>query len=150
MKKLICLFFIALLSVSFSCNRVKKKAKDTISKSGEAVGHGASEFIKGVSDGVSKSLTIQLKLSDKLNKKGLETGKYFIESEGGTENKLTVYFVFKEKFSDTLNAKAFGEDGLEMGRSKVFVSGKKDEAAYFDFIFDKRTNLDSEGVIEIE
>lgn len=150
MKKLFYFLFIASVSVSFSCNRVKKTAKDTINKGGETVGKGASEFIKGVSDGVGKSLTVKLELSEELKNKGLRTGKYFVASQGGTENKLSVYFIFDGDFADTLKAKAYGEDGLELGRTKLFVNGRSEDAAYFDFVFDKRTNIDSEGVIKIE
>jgi len=38
----------------------------------------------------------------------------------------------------------------EAGRAKIDIAGKADEAGYFDFIFDKRTNIEAKSKIILE
>ena len=42
------------------------------------------------------------------------------------------------------------KNGLETGRAKIDIAGKADEAAYFDFVFDKRTYIEVKSKIILE
>lgn len=143
MKKSI-LFIMILMFVS--CN----KAKETINKSGEVVGKSATEFFGGVAEGVDKSLECELILSDEIKDK-ISTGKFYIESDdsGGKDNKLVVYFIFNEDVNQDITFRITDKKELEYGRSKINVTGKKGEAAYFDVVFDKRTIIESKTKIHI-
>jgi hypothetical protein len=61
-----------------------------------------------------------------------------------------VYVIFTQDFKGSLTAKAYDDNSLEMGRVKIAVEGKKDEAKYVEFHFDKRTNIDSKNMLKIE
>ena len=45
--------------------------------------------------------------------------------------------------------RVINKEGEEYGRIVQEVTGKKDEAKYVDFVFDKRTNIDSKGKLLI-
>ena len=134
-----------------SCSRVKERARETINKSGETVGKTATEFFEGISSGIDKTLECELSLSETLLNKGLKTGKFSIESvAGGNNNQLTVYLIFDKDFNSQVIAKIFDKSGLEAGRAKIDIAGKADEAGYFDFVFDKRTNVEVKSKIILE
>ncbi|MBL4652757.1 MAG: hypothetical protein JKY53_07805 [Flavobacteriales bacterium] len=143
---------LSLLSIlTISCDTVKKKTKDTINKSGEVVGKTATEFFEGISEGVDRTLQCSIELSQNIVSKGLKTGKFSIESDSiGTNNRLTLYLIFDENFNDSLLVKVFDKKGLEIGRTKMNVAGKKGDANYFDFIFDKRTYIEVKSKVTIE
>jgi len=148
-KHIISFFFVLLLLAS--CGRVKEKARETINKSGETVGKTTTEFFEGFSEGIDKTLQCELSLSSSLKEKGLKTGKFNIEnSEGGRNNQLTVYLIFDRDFKYPVTAKAFDKNGLEVGRTKIDIEGKTDEAGYFDFTFDKRTYIEVKSKIVLE
>lgn len=46
--------------------------------------------------------------------------------------------------------KVLDENNQEYGRAQLQVSGQKDGAAYFDFVFDKRTNIDGKSKLIFE
>ena len=149
MKHLILILSAMMLLAS--CGRVKEKAKETINKGGETVGKTATEFFEGVSAGIDKTLECELSLSDTLLNKGLKTGKFSIESvAGGINNQLTVYLIFNKDFNSSVTAKTFDKSGLEAGRVKIDITGKADEAGYFDFVFDKRTKIEVKSKIILE
>jgi len=134
-----------------SCGKVKEKAKETINKSGETVGKTATEFFEGVAEGIDKTLQCELSLSQSLIDKGLKTGKFAIDNaDGGRNNQLTVYLIFDKDFKSPVTAKVFDKNGLEVGRAKIDVEGKANEAGYFDFIFDKRTYIEVKSKIVLE
>ena len=143
---------IVLLSLMIiSCNRIKEGAKHTVNKGGEAVGETATEFFEGVSEGVDKTLECEITLSPALVKRGLSLGKTSIEdSPGGKNNQLILYIIFDHNFNDTLMARVYDKKGLEIGRTRLAVSGKANDAGYFDFIFDKRTYIEVRSKIVIE
>ena len=148
--KYIILFFSTLMLLA-SCGKIKEKAKETINKSGETVGKGATEFFEGVSEGIDKTLQCELSLSSSLVNKGLKTGKFAIENaEEGRNNQLVIYFIFDKDFKSPVTAKAFDKNGLEVGRAKIEIEGKADEAGYFDFIFDKRSYIEVKSKIVLE
>lgn len=144
MKKYVLLLLFGF--VILSC----QKAKETVNKSGEIVGKSATEFIGGVSEGIDKSLECELILSEDLKQKQISTGKFFIEDgQIGKSNKLVVYFIFEEDFSNEVSFKVNDKKGLETGRAKILIEGKKGEASYFDVPFDNRTIIESKSKIYI-
>jgi len=148
----IIIIIALLLSISMlSCGKIKDKTKNTINKSGETIGKSTTEFIEGVGDGINKTLALDIKVSENLISKGLQTGKYLIEtSETGNKNILTLYIIFNQDFDETIFLKAYDKNNLEIGRVNIKISGKKDEAGYYDFVFDERTKLENKGSLVIE
>ena len=136
----------------FSCHSIGEKAKSAINKTGEVVGEGGSEFVKGVSKGVDNSLESQIKISDALAKNGVSFGRCSVSEDTGSEhkNKLVVYLIFDQDFSGDLSARVNDSKGIEYGRARIKTSVKKGEAKYFDFIFDQRTDIESKSTIVIE
>ncbi len=151
-KRNIIILIILAFSVSvLSCNKIKDKTKNSINKSGETIGKTTTEFIEGVGDGINKTLALDIKVSENLISKGLQTGKSLIEtSEAGNKNILTLYIIFNQDFDETVFLKAFDKNNLEIGRVNIKISGKKDEAGYYDFVFDERTKLENKGSLIIE
>ena len=142
---------LLLIITLLGCGRVKEGTKEALNKGGEVVGKAATEIADGVAEGVEKTLRIEIKLSENLTAQGISRGKYDIEdAKGGSDNQLVLYLIFENDFEGELLAKAFDEEGLEMGRARLTVEGKAGEAAYFDFTFDKRTDIETKGVITIE
>ncbi|MBT3302399.1 MAG: hypothetical protein HOD63_05000 [Bacteroidetes bacterium] len=144
--------YIILIFIAFSsCKRVKEKAKNAINESGEIVGKTAGEFGKGISEGVEETFKIDLELSDQLVAKGLESGKISLANDSiGTDNILVVYLISNQDFEQTIHAKVFDQDGLEMGRSQIDVALQTGDAAYYEFVFAKRTNIDRSSKIMLE
>ena len=144
------LLLLCLLAFN-SCDDIKNSTKTTISKGGEAVGKTATEFVAGVSNGIDKTLALNIVLAPELEQKGLETGTYSLgKGTGDNKNILTLYLIFNQSFADTLTVKAYNKEGLEIGRSKLFVKGSAEEAAYFDVPFDPRTDFESKGKVLLE
>jgi hypothetical protein len=144
--------FIALLFILGSCNKVKQKTKETINEGGEVIGKTATEFVEGVSEGVDQTLECTLDVSAKLKEKGISTGKYSIlkDSTGSQKNLLVVYIIFNNDFNNPILAKVFNKEGLETGRKKIDVSGAPGDAKYFDFQFEKRTDIEHRSKITLE
>jgi hypothetical protein len=144
MNKYVLLFSFFLASCS-SCS-----VKDTINQAGDAAGQAAGEFIEGASKGVEKAFDVQLSASKDLTDRGIQLGKCSVRNDSnGTDNLLTIYVIFNEDFNDTLTVRAFDGE-LEMGRAHAAVSGKRKDAAFVDFYFDKRTNIDSKNRLTLE
>lgn len=150
MKKLLTIITLAITIIS--CDRVKEKTKETINKGGEAVGKTATEFIEGVSEGVDNTLQCEITLSQTLQDKGLQTGKFSINNDttGGQNNLLTLYIIFDKDFKNDISIKAFDKNGVEIGRTKMQIEGKTGDAKYYDFLFDKRTYIEAKSKITIE
>lgn len=141
---------LILISLS-SCNRVKDKTKETVNKAGEVVAKTGSEFVDGVSKGVEETFRNEIALSEELQNMGLKTGKILINSSDSAQNNvLTVYMIFDKKMVRDIVVKVFDEHSKEYGRSKLKVSAEEGEAKYFDFVFDKRTHIESKGKIIFE
>ena len=142
---------IIFLLVIGGCNGAKEKAKDAINKAGETVGQSTTEFAKGVSEGVDKSLGSEIELSPLLLSKGIKAGKCIItDSADAHNNILSLYLIFDKDFKQQISVKINDSKGLEYGRLKQEVSGKAGEARFVDFIFDKRTNIESKSKFIIE
>ncbi len=144
-------FFLLLLITLNSCNWFTQKGKETINKSGEIVSKSGSEFIDGVSKGIEKSFENEVILSEDLKKLGLQTGKISItSSEGNSDDILTTYLIFENDFNKKVEIRIFDDKNQEYGRISQDIKGKKGEAKYFDFQFDKRTNIAGKGKITFE
>jgi hypothetical protein len=134
-----------------SCNWFKEKTKQTVNKTGEVVAQTGSEFVDGVSKGVEKSFKNDILISDDLKQKGLSVGKVIINSsDTSTDNILTAYLIFDKDLNQSLVAKIYTDENKEYGRAFKEIKSKKGEAKYFDFVFDKRTNIDGRGKIILE
>jgi len=145
------LFYLFFLLTILSCDRVSKKAKDTINKTGEVVAESGSEFVDGVGKGIEKAFGNEIVLSDSLQAKGLKFGKIEVTSTDSTsDNVLTVYVIFEKSFNSDVMAKVFDRHGAEYGRAKTHLSGGSEEGKYFDFIFDKRTDISGKGKVVFE
>ena len=144
-------FAITCILFAISCSNAKEKAKEAINKAGETVGQSTTEFAKGVSEGVDKSLGSEIQLSAALTDKGLQTGKCIItSSEGSDDNILSLYVIFNKEFKQQVSVKIKDAKGLEYGRLQQEISGKTGEAKFIDFVFDKRTNIESKSKFIIE
>ncbi|MFN9596399.1 MAG: hypothetical protein ACK560_06370 [Bacteroidota bacterium] len=135
-----------------SCGgEVADKAKETLNKGGEVVGETATEVLEGIKEGMDQTLECELAIADDLKKNGVSNGKFEVVSDsiGGSNNVLTAYLIFNQDFSDTLYAKAFDKNQVEIGRAKVLVTVKAGDAGYYDFKFDPRTYIEVKSRIEI-
>lgn len=140
--------FFAVLLLFTSCRSCSKKLGDTV---GESMG----EFGEGVAKGAEKAFDIEVNPSDELKEKGINVGKVLLDSDTaaanrGHDNKLSIYLIFDKDYKDVISVKVTDAKGLEIGRSKDSVDAKKGDAGYYDFHFDKRTNIDSDSKINIE
>ncbi len=143
--------FILLAFAFISCNWAKQKSKETVNKTGEVVGKAGSEFVNGVSKGVEKTFDNKMQVSTALSESGLKPGKVLIRStDSTTDNILTPYFIFDGNINQLVTVKIFSESGQEYGRAVQQITGKKGEARYIDFVFDKRTNIDGRSKITVE
>ena len=147
MKYLFLLLTVTLLS----CNWAKTKAKDTVNEAGQVAGKAGSEFVNGVAKGIEKTFQNEVVLSDDLKMKGVKTGKIIIHGSDSTvDNILSVYFIFDKDFNQGITIKVISNEGQEYGRLTQVVTGRQGEAKYLDFIFDKRTNIDGRGKLQIQ
>jgi hypothetical protein len=135
----------------FSCNCAKDKVRSTVNKTGEVVAQTGAEFAQGVTKGVEKTYQNKVFISDQLKGDGISTGKIIIHgTDTTTDNVVTAYLIFENDFNKDVTIKVFSDAGQEYGRVTQNVTGQKGEAKYFDFIFDKRTNIDSKGKLIFE
>ncbi|MCB9252743.1 MAG: hypothetical protein H6605_09775 [Flavobacteriales bacterium] len=152
MKWLFLVLFAGSSLLITSCTKVKKKTKETLNESGEVVGKTAGEFFEGVTEGVEQTLEAEVSLSDNLLSKGLAKGKCVIgkDDSGSNRNKLTVYLIFNKDLNSPITAIVKDKNGVETGRSKMQINGIAGDASYHDFIFDKRTDIESRSKIELK
>jgi len=133
----------------FSCS--SHSIKEKINKTGDAAGQAIGEFAQGVTTGVKKVIEPKFEINETLKTKGIEFGKMTISSDNDeNKNVLISYVIFNADFTGTLTAKAFDNKNLEMGRVKLEINGKKEDAKYFEFHFDKRTDIKNDSKITIE
>lgn len=147
MKNILLISVSTLIITACSSADIKEK----INKVGDVAGQTAGEFIEGATKGVQKAFDVTITLPKDLKEKGVEFGKATVSSDSvGTDNLLVIYVIFNKDFEGKLTAKVFDELSQEMGRSATTLSGKKDEAKFVEFHFDKRTNIDSKNLLTIE
>ncbi|MCO4291602.1 hypothetical protein NF867_01825 [Solitalea sp. MAHUQ-68] len=151
MKKVVIQNLLVITSILIVTSCSSDKIKEKINKTGDAAGQAIGEFSSGVKTGVEKSIQPKIEISERLKNNGIAFGKTSISGDtSGTDNVLTAYVIFNEKFNGFLIAKAFDSDSLEMGRVKVAVKGEKDDAKYVEFHFDKRTDISNDSRLLIE
>lgn len=144
-------FLVCLFLAACSGNSVKEKTKEAINKTGETVGKGASEFFDGVADGVSDRFKCKVELTPAILEKGLEVGKVRINgSDSGSAHMLSVYFIFNNDVDQDVTIKAFDEENKEYGRINGKISGKKGDARFVDFVFDKSTSIETNSLFKFE
>jgi len=146
-------YFVLIFSIAIfgSCNWAKDKAKQTIHKGGEIVGKAGSEMADGVKDGVEETFKNLVEVSPALSGKGIEVGKIIISgTDSSSDNIVSVYIIFHSKFDGKIMAKAVNKDKTEFGRSTLTITAEANDAKYFDFVFDKRTNLDRSDKVVLE
>ena len=81
----------------------------------------------------------------------LKSGKIIIhETDSTADNVLSAYLIFNKSINKKITVKVFTEDGNEYGRATLNIDGIKDNAKYFDIVFDKRTNIESKGTVTFE
>jgi hypothetical protein len=147
----ILLIAFSLLVLFGACDRVKQTAKDTINKTGETVGNATTEFADGVSEGLDKTYQSILKLSPQLQEQGVRTGKFSVAGTDSSQNNvLTVYLIFAKPFDKEVLVRVLDRNGLEYGRAKLHVAGTPGDAGYYDFVFNKRTQLESKSQFILE
>ena len=116
MKKGFFLMTTAMLLAS--CSFFVDQAKDTVkkvseiseeaankaaTKAGEIVGGSARSFGDGVGEGIDKSGSMALQLSEELANAGVKLGAHTISStDEGNDNKLSIYFIFEKDFQKTV------------------------------------------------
>ena len=149
--RLIALIFAAAVTLP-ACHNVADKTKNALNKTGQAIGEGASEFGKGVANGVENTFDSQVDIADGLKQKGVSYGKFSITqaSSASNKNKLTIYLIFDKDFSGNISAKVFDKEDKEYGRTSVSITAKQGEAKYTDFVFDERTDVESKSKFVLE
>ena len=128
--------FILIVVVAYltSCHGTSKK-----------VGEAGTEIVTSIKEGIDKNLECSIELSPVLQNKGLKTGKFVIN-----DDTLSVYFIFDNDFNQNVIARLTDKDGKEYGRVDQAITGKKAEAKFVDFVFDKRTDIEHKSKIVIE
>ncbi len=143
MYKVLTISILALSIFVFSCDR--------LSNSTEKIGETAGDMVKGVESGIKKARAINVSYTESLSTKGITNGKVFLKNDKeGTDNLLSIYLIFSKRFKGRVSAKAYDNQGLEMGRSFVKIDAQEGDAGFYDFHFDKRTNIDRDGKVVLE
>ncbi len=143
--------FVMLLCsiIFFACSG--KKIKEKVNKVSETAGEVIGEAAKGVSRGVENAFEITIVKKDTISLNALSFGKVILYSDSSAnDNRLSVYIIFNKDFNRNVWLKVFDKAGLELGRSKVLLTGKRDQAIYTDFVFDAKTNIDRDCTIIME
>ena len=139
------------LKLSAVALSVMLSACDRLSTSTEKIGETAGDMVKGIETGVKKARAINLTYTESLTEKGISNGKVTLRNDKqGTDNLVSVYLIFSKKFKGKITAKAYDNQGLEMGRSQIKVDAQDGDAGFYDFHFDSRTNIDRDGRIVLE
>lgn len=151
LKIVASILFLTVFFLSCDSETVKTKAKNTIANTGKSLGRGTSQFLKGVREGVDKTLNCQVELSESLKNEGLSTGKFFIsQSKGASDNVLTVYLVFEKDFNKKVSTRVYDRKGREYGRASTVVEGKAGDAGYIDFVYNPRTEIEAKSKFTLE
>lgn len=141
----------AFLILLQSCDWASEKARKTVNKTGEVVAKTGAEFADGIKQGIEESFENKINLSDKLIMEGVSKGKMqVLDSDSAAKHILSAYLIFDQPFHRSITVKLFTKDNTEYGRTSLYVNAGKGEARYIDFVFDKRTQIDKGGTINLE
>ena len=147
MKKVF--LFSCIITTIIACRT--ESGNERLQGATEKVGESASKAVKGLKAGIEKATKVNIELSENLKTRGVSLGKIKLDSKnGGRHNILNVYVIFDKKINRNVLLKVFNNQNEEVGRTKTLISGNEGEAKYFDFIFDKRTNIDRDFKIVME
>ena len=147
MKKVI--LFLITIGLNTSCRT--DSGNEKLANASKNVGQSAAKVVSGLKTGIEKVAKINIELSENLKNRGLSLGKTKLDSKnGGRHNMLNVYVIFDKKINKNVILKVYNNQNEEIGRTKSLISGEAGEAKYFDFIFDKRTNIDRDYKIVME
>lgn len=147
MKKVILSLLLA--NMFIACRT--ESGNERLQGATEKVGESASKAVKGLKAGIEKAIKVNIELTENLKIRGLSLGKTKLDSKnGGRHNMLNVYVIFDKKINRNVLLKVFNNQNEEVGRTKALISGDAGDAKYFDFIFDKRTNIDRDFKIVME
>lgn len=157
------LFLFLIFSCIYSCHKVKTKTKETLqqgeeivtktaTKSGEAIGETAANFVDGVGLGIDQSKEIKISISQDIIQKGVSFGNFSIENDSlnHQENVLILYTIFDKDFEGKIQVKIKNQDDQEIGRLAKEIQGKAGNAEYISFYFDPRTHISKRSNIIIE
>jgi hypothetical protein len=142
---------LALAAILISCSKVSEKAGETIDSGAQKVGKTATDIVNSIDKGISQSTALDIELSDQLKRSGLSSGKYYVrENTAGRENTVSLYLISNRDFKGTLHARLFDKKGVEMGRIEKDFTQRKGQAAYCDFVFDDKIDIESQGKLSID
>ncbi|MEO8239311.1 MAG: hypothetical protein ABI793_04445 [Flavobacterium sp.] len=118
---------------------LQEQGKDAAKSASKGVG----DVIKGINLGISGSINESNVIPEGTFKTNFEEPKAekIYGADADKIKKVTIYLIAKKDFKGDLILKAFNTDEREIGRSRLNVSIKKDDAQYVDFPFDARTHL---------
>ena len=150
MKKTINYIFCLGLSIgALGCRT--DSGNEKLANASKNVGQSAAKVVSGLKTGIEKVAKINIELSENLKTRGLSLGKIKLDSKnGGRHNMLNVYVIFDKKINKNVTVKVYNNQNEEIGRTKSLITGDAGDAKYFDFIFDKRTNIDRDFKIVME
>ena len=139
--KYLSIILISLSICTISCDRVKKKTKETINKGGETVGEAATEFIEGVSEGIDNTLKCELSISEDLSNKGITKGVFSVGDDfntNGISNVLSIYLIFDKAYKGDITAIVYNKALQETGRVTSNIEAEAGSANYYEFIFHEK------------
>ena len=118
---------------------LQEQGKDAAKSASKGVG----DVIKGINSGISESINESNVIPEGTFKTNFEEPKAekIYGADADKIKKVTIYLIAKKDFKGDLILKAFNANEREIGRSRLNVSIKKDDAQYVDFAFDERTHL---------
>jgi hypothetical protein len=148
MKSVIITFLATALITFQSCRT--EEGNEKLGEASEKVGESTATIVKKVKSGIEKVSKINIDISENLKNKGISTGKVELGSKQGRHNMLSIYMIFEKKVNRNITLKVTDSQGLEIGRTKTLVNAAAGDAKYFDFVFDKRTNIDRDNKIIME
>ena len=131
--KPLTVFVLSLLLVS--CG---KEADDLVDKAGESVGKQISNFSRAVGEGVDNEMLVKVNLDKTVQELGLTSTTAKRLPIGDPKKGISVYFIAAKDIDTSLRAIAKNGQDVEIGRSKLAVKMKKDDAAYLIFEFDQQ------------
>jgi hypothetical protein len=148
---LVRLIILSFCLIAAGCGSCRSTVKEKINSASQNAGATAAEVVKGVKRGIENSFEILIDKSKDPRLATLSLGKTTLTNgEGGSDNRLSVYVIFNAYFKGEIQVKVFDKNGLEMGRNTQTVTGKANDAKYIDFVFDQRTNIDSDSKLMME
>lgn len=137
---------VAIIATSIflqSCDVFNGQSQNPLEKTAESAKSLGNQLVSTVSSKVSSIIKCEVILGENLQKAGLHSGKVtFSSSKDANDNILSLYLIFDKKFEGKFQIKAYDDNGLEYGRIISSVSSNQNKAGYYEFVFDKKVNLE--------